>query len=832
MTKQSKIQNRMTLRAIFRLKIQQIERACLFELSWGSGQQLCPPLLPYPEALTRLYQEWQRAYLGFYKTALRGRVEASGSLSTVDWHGKLVEAEAKLLSEFHRWLRSQELYEIRTEIARAVKRLAEQVPLQTKPSGGSVDIFLTCHPIELERFPWEAWEIGREFTGTVTIRFVRTPSNIRAEAAPPRQRFRRGRTRILAILGDETGLNFQAERQALRSLVSVAEVQWLGWQPGKAIPELKAQIGEALVDEQGWDLLFFAGHSNETALTGGELALAPGTSLFVSEIAQQLQVAKARGLQFALFNSCNGLSLAASLIDLGLSQVAVMREPIHNQVAQAFLVRFLQVLAEYKDVSDALLAACQELKKHNLTYPCTYLVPSLFCHPDSVLFRLEPSGLKQWLIQWLPARREAIALSSLVLLSLSPPLRDFLLEGRTFVQALYRHVTSQLPAEALPRVLLVQIDEQSIQKAGIGDPHPMDRGYLASLIDKLSALDAKVIAIDYLLDRQQSDRDRFLAKSVRTAVEQKGIWFVFAAQLDKENEVGVAPETGIANLNWSLQGYTNALPKYVRLLNAQADCHRTCPFAYLLAVVGALNQTPSASDLPQPQLNSQNDFRTQVFNYLNQERKRDDILLFLRQARLPPIASFSENFGQLWLRPINDFSLPPDLVYDRLAAWQLLDAEAETLGGERLARQIVLIASGGYEEAGVKQGADNFPVPWAVGYWRVQRNSPASSPDQLTGAEALAYMIHHLLAQRLVIPVPDLWLVGVAALLGKGATLVLRKQDRQRQRWAIGLASATVAYGLVGLQVYISAAVLLPWVLPSAAFWIYVLPIFRRKYHG
>jgi hypothetical protein len=93
-------------------------------------------------------------------------------------------------------------------------------------------------------------------------------------------------------------------------------------------------------------------------------------------------------------------------------------------------------------------------------------------------------------------------------------------------------------------------------------------------------------------------------------------------------------------------------------------------------------------------------------------------------------------------------------------------------------------------------------------------------------------MIHHLLAQRLVIPVPDLWLVGVAALLGKGATLVLRKQDRQRQRWAIGLASATVAYGLVGLQVYISAAVLLPWVLPSAAFWIYVLPILRRKSHG
>lgn len=408
----------MMLRSVLQLKVQRIGQTCLFELTWGRGQQLCATL-QYPQALTTLYREWQRMYLSFYKTALRARVEEIGSIApqTVDWHAKLVEAQAGLLSEFHRWLPRGELFEIRALIARTANSLAGQVPASDRYC---VDIFLTCNPIELERLPWETWEIGTEFATTGTIRIARTPVNIRAETTCSNTQ-RRGRARILAILGDDTGLDFQADRQAVRSLSRVASVEFVGWAKGKTARELKAQICKAIADERGWDVLFFAGHSNETAITGGELAIAPGVSMSISEIAPQLTVAKARGLQFAIFNSCNGLSIAASLIDLGLSQVAVMREPIHNEVAQAFLVRFLQVLAQYKDVHDALNAACQYLKlEKNLTYPSAYLIPSLFCHPDAVLFRIEPFGFKQRLKQWLPTRREAIALGTFVLLTPFP----------------------------------------------------------------------------------------------------------------------------------------------------------------------------------------------------------------------------------------------------------------------------------------------------------------------------------------------------------------------------------------------------------------------------
>lgn len=112
----------------YQLKVRRFNHNCVFELLWRKGQQLSTTLL-YPESLTAFYQEWQRVYLSYYKSELRGWIEASGSVTTppIDWHAKLVQAEAKLLSEFHHWLRSAELFEIRSIIARNQKSEESQV---------------------------------------------------------------------------------------------------------------------------------------------------------------------------------------------------------------------------------------------------------------------------------------------------------------------------------------------------------------------------------------------------------------------------------------------------------------------------------------------------------------------------------------------------------------------------------------------------------------------------------------------------------------------------------------------------------------------------------
>jgi hypothetical protein len=825
------------------LKVQQVEQTCLFDLGWGRGQQLTARIAASP-ALTPLFQEWQQLYLKFYTTAslpittipksagdspLRGRVVESGHLISpvVDWHARLVEAEAKLLYELHRWLRSEELYEIRAQIAQVSRAIA---PI-TRDVDPVMNLFLTCTPLDLARLPWEAWEIGPEFAASGLIRIIRTPANIHAETGTSVARAIRRKARILVILGDDTGLNFQGDRDAVHGLTRTADVQFIGWQAGQPAAALKAQIGAAIADPQGWDVLFFAGHSNETTITGGELAIAPGLSMSVNELAPKLAIAKEQGLQFALFNSCSGLRIAESLIDLGLSQVAVMREPIHNRVAQEFLKQFLQQLAAYKDVHEALWAACQFLKlEKNLTYPSAHLIPSLFCHPDAVLFRIQPANWRRQVRQWLPTPREAIALLVLGGLSLYNPLQDALLNQRTYMQAVYRQLTLQVPPAAPPPVLLVQIDDKSIRRSGMSRPTPIDRSYLAKLVDQLTVLQAKIVGVDYILDRQQPGSDPMLGKSVRNAIAQHQTWFVFGTIPDSNGEeVGVGEQTGIASPLWSLSANIQGLPNYMRLPAKEDDCEQVCPFAYLLSLVAAI-QNGAIAHLPQPALNRTIDLKTDLLTSIWRSGVSSPQLQSLQRSHLHPITTWSGTLNQLWLRPIIDFSIPPDQVYERLPAWQLLETKT-ALRLVNPSSQVVLIAAGAYGEAGVSaQNADYFPLPMALQFWRDRHHHSSldsTLPTQFTGAEAHAYMIHHLLSQRLVVPIPDLWMVGLAAVLGKG--LVLWQQSQQH-RWtkknnryyALGCLSLPIGYGLLGLQLYISTAILLPWLLPSLTLWGYV----------
>ena len=810
---------------MLRLKVQQIKQICLFELSSANGKQVSASL-PCPELLFQLYKEWQQAYLNFYKKALRARVAATGKINPMpeDWHRQLVETETKMLSEFANWLRRAELYELRAEIVRN----AHNPNNKESHTSDHIDIFLTCNSRLLERLPWETWELTTEFGSKAYIRLARTPVNIHTSITSNRQLINSSKVRILAILGDNTGLNFQGDKQALRSLEKVAEIEVFTWQSGQSTAEIKTQIQSVLIDPQGWDVLFFAGHSNETILTGGELAIAPGVSISVQEIAPQLQIAQARGLQFALFNSCSGLSLANSLIDLGLSQVAVMREPIHNQVAQVFLGRFLRGLAAYKDVHDALILACEYLKQEqNLIYPSAYLIPSLFCHPEAKLFKIEPRGWQHQLQKWLPTRPEAIALCAFTLISLISPLQNWLLDSRILIQSIYRDLTNQIPPVTTPPVLLVQIDDRSISEAGISDPYPMDRSYIAKIVDRLTSLDARVIGIDYLFDRQQPAQDPILAQSIQQAIEQNNTWFILAGIKNPEGtEIGVNPQTSIAHPNWSLQGYTNALPRYVKLPESN-NCVSSCPFTYLLAIAAALHQESLAPSLPQPKLNSQQDFRTQVITYFQQIDRSN--LTFLQQAQPHPFAHLAQTFNRVWFRPVIDFSIPPDLAYDRLSAWQLL-AGSESLINYPFSQQIMIIAPGGYAQAGVTPGADNFSVPLSVAYWRERLGLASGNPRKFTGSEANAYMIHHLLTQRLVIPIPDFLAIVLVGLVGKGIMIVLKKNYRQHKNWVIFLTGTVIIYSMVSLQLYLSAGILLPWLLPLAIFLVCVGSIFRSNY--
>lgn len=801
----------------FKLKVKQVGSICDFELSWGTGQTISVDLA-YPTTLTTQYATWRRAYLGYYHR-LRGRKGTSGSLSkpAVDRHKELVSAEAQLLDDFQRWLLSPELVSIRREIARASR--------QAEAQEGWVEVFLTCTPLELARLPWETWEIGTDLGTSQRIRIARTPSNILYQPVRPLRR----KARVLAIVGDDTNLSsqehpeaFQGDKAAVASLGRIiATVRFEGWRQGEEDMEaVKQRIVRAIADERGWDILFFAGHSNEMALLGGELGIAPGATLSLRELEEPLKQAKARGLQFAIFNSCSGIDIAASLINLGLSQVAVMREPIHNQVAQEFLVPFLRSLAAYKDVGEALVDASQALKQaeKRLSYPSAYLVPSLFRHPEAELFRLQPFGIGSICQRWLPTPPEVGWLVALLLLSLVPSVQSLILEPRLLLQAAYRQVTQQLPPAAEPPVALVQIDEESLETDDVEliEGKYLDYSYLARLLDRLSASSTAVVGIDYILDRDrvQPENSRQLQQAVEVAVE-RGTWLVFGAG-EREGE---SVSERIADRDRTLSGDIFFFRWYVELLPKGADCTAVCPFSYLLALTDTWHrQYPSPAALAASEKSG--DLRTSLLTALPQKAEQDKQTHVLHHLRLPAIAQWFQ-----WFHPIIDFSVPPDRAYKRISACEVLGTCGE---GEPLAAATVaIVAPGGYERAGLKgRGGDNYTMPLAVAFWRDWPEEP------FTGGEAHAYMLHHLLNRHLVVPIPDFWMLLLAAVVGKGITLVLLEHPRQRQRWLLGLAGATAAYGLLGLQIYISVGVLIPWFLPSVLVWNDVRLAMRRKPYG
>ncbi len=792
---------------MIRLKVFRVEQVCFFELGWGSGQQLTAQLA-YPETLTQLYETWQHCYLEFYQTigstSVRGRVKSSGTLSAapIDHRAKLVAAEAAFLAEFYDWLKSRELLDLRSQIAKIAQ---DQV---SQDQSEHLNLFLTCEPLALARFPWETWEILGEFGQRSVLRMIRTPANLRHR---PTGKTRSGKMRILVILGDETGLSFQAETEALKSLERLAEVQFEGWRVGETTAGLKERIANRLTETAGWDILFFAGHSNESVLTGGELAIAPQTSIFLNEITPQLLQAKDNGLQFAIFNSCKGLDLANTLLDLGLSQVAIMREPIHNSVAQEFLIEFIQNLvsnSKYQSntVQDSILTACEYLKlERNLTYPSSYFVPSFFCHPETVPFMPRTIGVSQQVKQLIPSPKKAIVLGLLGVVSLMTPGQDLLLDGRLYVQSLYRQSTRQLPT-GRPPINIVQIDEASLRGGLIPARkiNPIDRAALAGIIDRIVPSKPNVLAIDYLLDRPMPE-DPVLAKSLNNAAQQR-VNILFGADLQNNREMEISPS--ITSLDRVMQGHVMLYPGYLTQIGL--DCTRICPFSFLTALLGQASEG-YASPIPGTNLRS---------NYFNQTPE-------LHRLQPKNIPKFFWNWSALGFTPIVDYSIPPDRIYKTTSAIDLKDAKST------LAEPIVLLAAGDYAEAGISSDSpDRFSTPLAIAHWRRVQNQATRST--ITGGELQAYMIHHFLCQHYVINIPAIVVMIPAALLG--TLLAVRSRTKFRpysikslifssrfRNFVIG----SGIYGIVSLQMAIAFGLLVPWLFPVITVALFQVPSFK-----
>jgi CHASE2 domain-containing sensor protein len=307
-----------------------------------------PPAIELLELLTN----WQQHYLGSVGVTRISLENISTRLGTLAESDKCRQLAKELQQALTRWLASAQFQPIE-------QRLRETLTVQEP-----VEVLLRTNDERLHRLPWHLWDFIERYP-QAELSIGSAPESIVQSETPNH------RVRILAILGDRQGIDIEADRQLLASLPQTDVV---------FLVEPSRQVLHSHLWEQAWDVLFFAGHSN-TEQQQGRIHLSAEESLTIEELRYGLRRAIDRGLQLAIFNSCDGLGLAYELEQLHIPQSIVMREPVPDRVALTFLKQLLGTFAGGAPLYTAVRQARESLQGLEGEFPCASWLPVVFQNP-------------------------------------------------------------------------------------------------------------------------------------------------------------------------------------------------------------------------------------------------------------------------------------------------------------------------------------------------------------------------------------------------------------------------------------------------------------------
>jgi len=287
--------------------------------------------LPAAPALVEQYRSWQLIYQTICsRKQLRSSEEedddelefAPGGITNVSVV-RFEELGQNLHDTINAWLKSQEFLNIDQQLRSRLLPTEE------------IRVIVEANDVLLRQLPWHRWNFFQDYSNAEMA--LSRSEYKRACSSPPT--VPKNRVRILAILGNSKGIDLEVETRFLKSLPD-AEVDFL-------VNPSRSEFNTQLWNKAGWDILFFAGHSQTSGETGRIYINDNQTnnSLTIEQLEEALKAAIENGLSLALFNSCDGLGLALALEKFNIPTVIVMREPVPNRVAQDFFKHFLAAFA-------------------------------------------------------------------------------------------------------------------------------------------------------------------------------------------------------------------------------------------------------------------------------------------------------------------------------------------------------------------------------------------------------------------------------------------------------------------------------------------------------
>jgi hypothetical protein len=329
-----------------------------------------PGKLPPEPQLPELYGEWRLEYKEFLngrqvnlptqKDRKEGKRQKSSPQDFIDGVNRVA---LKLIAALNNWLNSETFRSIKDRLQ---QRLNPNDPVRV--------IIQTEDPL-LRRLPWHLWNFFTIYSlaevALSSLVFDRIEKSVQPKT----------KVRILAILGDSspadpTGicLNINADKQFLGRLSDAETVS--------LVEPKRHEFNDKLWEKKGWDILFFAGHSSSSSDGNtGKMYINPDESLTIQDLKFALQKAIKRGLQLAIFNSCDGLGIARDLAELQIPQIIVMREPVPDAVAQNFLNNFLTAFESGKSLYLSVQEAREKLHGLENYFPCASWLPVICQNP-------------------------------------------------------------------------------------------------------------------------------------------------------------------------------------------------------------------------------------------------------------------------------------------------------------------------------------------------------------------------------------------------------------------------------------------------------------------
>lgn len=310
----------------------------------------------YLPANNQLYDESDRLLEMALNSALhRTRLETTkNQVKNVSEPDNCAKATQRVIQLFNQWLTSETFNSVRDQLLIAIAETRK-----------SIRLLIATDDIVTQRLPWHDWTISTD-NSHVEIGFCRHSYK---QIQPPIKLNKK--VKILAIIGDDRGIN-PAEDLKVWAKYGAQITPLIKRQK----PEVIAHIGKP----EGWDILFFAGHSH-TEESRGFLKINASEYLTIADVRKSLNSAISKGLQLAIFNSCDGIGFARDLADLNIPQSIFMRQPITDLVATRFLEYFLTDYTGGNSLYLSVRNAREKLEKFQAQFPGVTSFPVIYQNP-------------------------------------------------------------------------------------------------------------------------------------------------------------------------------------------------------------------------------------------------------------------------------------------------------------------------------------------------------------------------------------------------------------------------------------------------------------------